>query len=100
MQFNLQNTNLKVTEMGENILFINSTEFTTASLLLSIPEPFASLHKLRSSSDGDFVKLGNTFAFKAKDVFQIRIHDTYLIINSAKFTITLYFDGSTLSLIF
>jgi hypothetical protein len=97
---NLQPTDLQVTEMGENILFINSKEFTTASLLLAIPEPFASLHKLRSSSMGDYVKIGNTFTFKAKDVYQLKIHNDYIVINSDKFFINLWNDGTTLSLIF
>ena len=97
---NLQPTDLQIIEMGENILFINSKEFTTASLLLAIPEPLASLHKLRSSSGGEYVKIGNTFTFKAKDVYQIKIHDNYIVINSDKFFINLWQDGSTLSLIF
>lgn len=97
---NLQTTDLQITEMGENILFINSKEFTTASLILSIPEPFASLHKIRASFDDKYIKVGNTFCFKANDVYQLRIHDQYININSLKFFITLYFDGSTLSLIY
>lgn len=97
---NLESTELKITEMGENCLFINSREFTTSSLLLSIPEPFASLHKLRASSEGDFVKIGDTFCFKAKDVFQLKINDGYIVILSEKFFINLWQDGSTLSLIY
>lgn len=97
---NLQPTDLRITEMGKSSLFINSKEFTTASLLLAIPEPLASLHKVRSSSDGEYIKIGNTFCFKAKDVFQLRIIDGYIVINSDKFFINLWQDGSTLSLIF
>ena len=100
MENNTLLTELQVTEMGQNVLLINSKEFTTASLLLAIPEPLASLHKVRSSNDGDFIKIGNSFCFKAKDVHQLKINDGYVSINSVKFFINLWSDGSTLSLIF
>jgi hypothetical protein len=100
MENNTLSTELQVTEMGKNSLFINSKDFTTASLILSIPEPFASLHKLRSSFEGDYDKIGNTFTFKAKDIYQIRINEGCITLNSDKFFINLWLDGSTLSLIF
>ena len=92
-------TNLQIHELG-SMMYINFKYFTAESIIASIPESFAKAHKLKCSTKEDYLKLGNTLFLNPKDVHQIAIHENFIHINSDKFKITLYNDGSTLSIIF
>ena len=83
-----------------NITILNSKEFTTPTILLSIPENIATIHNLRSSSDGVWVKYGDANTFKGVDVYQIKISEDWVSIISDKFHITLYAEGFTHLIIF
>jgi hypothetical protein len=92
-------SNLQIHELG-SMTYINCKDFTADLIIQSIPEPFKSAHKLRYSRGKDYLKFGNTIILNPKDVHQIAIHEKFIYIVSVKFNITLYIDGSTLSIIF
>jgi hypothetical protein len=92
-------SNLQIHELG-SMTYINCENFTADLIIESVSEPFKSAHKLRYSRDKDYLKLGNTLIVNPKDVYQIAIHENFIYIVSNKFNITLYQDGSTLSIIF
>jgi hypothetical protein len=92
-------SNLQIHELG-SMSYINCKNFTADLIIQSVPEIFRSAHKLRTSKDLDYLKLGNTLILNPKDVYQIAIHENFIYIVSVKFNITLYSDGSTLTLIF
>ena len=92
-------SNLQIHELG-SMTYINCENFTTDLIIQSVPEPFRSAHKLRTSKEKDYLKLGNTLIVNPKDVYQIAIHENFIYIVSTKFNITLYGDGSTLTIIY
>ena len=92
-------TTLQIHELG-SMSYINCENFTADLIIQSVPDLFKSAHKLRYSRDKDYLKLGNTLILNPKDVYQIAIHENFIYLVSKKFNITLYSDGSTLSIIY
>jgi hypothetical protein len=92
-------SNLQIHELG-SMTYINCENFTVDSIINSIPKLFTSAHKLRTSTKRDYLKIGNTLFLNPKDIYQIAIHENFIYLVSNKFNITLYNDGTTLSIIF
>jgi hypothetical protein len=92
-------SNLQIHELG-TMTYINCENFTVDSIINSIPNPFAFAHKIRASTKRDYLKIGNTLFLNPKDIYQIAIHENFIYLVSNKFNITLYNDGTTLSIIF